>query len=122
MTDAVEKLTGIMRDCGKSRQVKGGLGHLDYEEHLNAAQAILDEIRKDPLAYIPVKELEWEGIYSKVVFGAYYQILVSRSGKSYCLQFIDRDGSITLGYHPTLEAAQAAAQAHFNNQVRSMLG
>ena len=84
------------------------------------ADKILAAIQAAPLSYVKPKPLEWDGIYAKTVFGAYYQILESRSGKSWCVQIVFKDGSHTICYAQDREAAQAAAYDDLCNRVKEL--
>lgn len=78
--------------------------------------------RPEPQAsQVKVKPLVWDRILARLENGCYYQIIQSRSGKTWCVSFVYRDGSHTLGYYKGEEAAKAAAQAHHEKLVLSQL-
>ena len=73
-----------------------------------------------------VKPLEWRDLSEShstahALFGAYYFIHRSRTGKSWMATLVDRAGSNTLGYSESEEAAKAAAQADYERRILSAL-
>lgn len=106
-TEAVEKLAEVISDIR-------GAGPTLTLDHI-AAQAILAAIQADPLAYVKPKPLEWadrsNGSLVVTAIGRVYFIEVDDDGV-YALWIKKFGGSWEFTFHPTLEAAQAAAEAH----------
>lgn len=109
MDDAVETVSEIIATC---------IGAFDDVEDVETR--ILAAIQADPLAYVKPKPLVWDGIFARVIFGGNYQILESQTGKSHCLQVVYKNYSHTVGYFPTLEAAQAAAYDDLCKRVKEL--
>jgi len=81
-----------------------------------SGMTFLVEVKNGPKA----KTLEWDRVFARLETGCYYQALQSQTGKTWCVSFVYRYGSDTLGYYPTFEEAKAAAQAHFQVLYDSM--
>ena len=74
-----------------------------------------------------VKLLEWCDLSDShsnahALFGAYYNIHRSRTGKSWMVTLVFRKGSDTLGFSENAKAAKAAAQADYEQRILSALG
>lgn len=91
-----------------------------YPIEKNEARAAADAI----IAALPgmVPPLEWDGVRANIGGGCYYHSLPSISGKTWCVSFVFRGGSHTLGYETSLEGGHATAQAHHAAQIMQALG
>ena len=84
-------------------------------------------IRADLARAAPtVKPLEWCDLSDShsnahALFGAYYNIHRSRTGKSWVVTSVCRRGSDTLGFSENAEEAKAAAQADYERRILSTL-
>ena len=89
----------------------------------NAAIAVLAAIQADPLAYVKPKPLEWvfkNECYVAKVMGNSYVIEEDVGDCDFELRAWSR-GRHTGSLHPTLEAAQAAAETHRNEMLAKEL-
>ena len=131
-TEAVEKLAEIYHTAR-------------YEQHECPFAAILAAIQADPLAYVKPKPLVWGPMdwdtddYGCVVWGEFSSGLVSLSECGiYAISEFDVDkfmwtqGDLfnmryssypdrVIPWHPTLEAARAAAETHRNEMLAKEL-
>ena len=64
-----------------------------------------------------IEPLVWFGAVSALDNGCYYTAIPSKSGKSVCVDYVCRGASIHIGYYPTPEADQQAANAHHRAQI-----
>ena len=118
--EAVEKLAGIIVDS-LYRQDDDSRGYgpaVDSSDR--AAQAILAAIQADPLAYVKPKPLEWgpKGVGNRIAnsMGYIYFAESDEDGEG-TLWIKPKWGDWSFTLHPTLEAAQSAAETHRNEML-----
>lgn len=116
MTDAPERIWA-WRDNGLNDP-----GSWDAKDSRAKMEGDTEYVRADLAPVVEVKPLEWNGPFADTGLGFEYHTLISKSGKSYCLNRVrpGRD-SECLGYFPTLVAAKAAAQADYEKRILSAI-
>ena len=124
MSDAIEKLSGLIREeqleeC-ENRYVERGM-----------AKTILAAIRADITAFVPVKKLEWEVQIPDLLWEAWVgklwlyninEITPIEEGKPFHMYAtLFAEEHVNCWYFATLELAKAAAQTHYENQWRKCI-
>lgn len=113
-TEAVEKLYSLLED--------NGLDEYNTLTYRDQAQAILDAIQADPLAYVKPKPLEWypkPDRWKTEILGVAHVIEPSDGEFDlYCI--VSALEEFELGSFSTLESAQAAAYEDLCNRVKEL--